>query len=141
VVAAALLVGGCNSVGAEQRSASRPLLGGDAVSVSVPELGAARRAAWAFARSYAASLRHAGEVPVRAASVALAGELRAQQARVADPLPGPVARVTAVLLVPRSNSRADATMVLRRPGEPGFLIEFVLRRVEGRWLATQLFGN
>ncbi|MEZ4588694.1 MAG: hypothetical protein R2909_20140 [Gemmatimonadales bacterium] len=133
-------VGGCGDVGAERRdgASSRVLVEGRAADVS--GLAGARRAAWAFARSYAVGLRRPG-APVRAASTTLRRTLAAQRARVAGARGGISALVVAILLVPRGRSLLKATMILRPRGGQSFPIAFVLRRMGGRWLVTELVGN
>ena len=142
-VALALGLGGCTGGGADEGGPTgRALLSGRRASpISAPQLSAVRRAAQGFARSYAASIRDPSGTVVRDATPALARDLRALRTRVPRRRLGDSPRVTAVVVTPRSASRAEATVILDRGSGSPFPIVFVLRRIEGRWLAARLPGN
>ena len=101
----------------------------------------ARRAAAAFAHSYAASIHHPRGAVVRAAAPALTRQLRAMAMRIPAGTLGDRPRVLSLALDPRSASQVMATMVLREGSGAPFPIVFWLQSTQGRWLVARLLGD
>jgi hypothetical protein len=131
---------GCGgSLGADPQ-AGAPLIDGSAdPPLGTAQISRARRAALAFARSYAASV--GGGAGLRDATPALAAELAANRARLPDAGRLARLRLRTLVLSPRSARSVEATASFAAGREAPFPIVFDLRRSGGGWLAVGLPGN
>lgn len=144
LVAVLLAIGGCGSgsVGEGSSSARSSLLSGrHGMLLGPAQLGRVRRAASAFAHSYAASIQGGAGVVVRDATPALARELRLAAARVSPAARRERPRVLALALDPLSVLRVRASATVQVGGGAPFPIVFVLGRSGERWLAAGLPGD
>jgi hypothetical protein len=144
LVAVVVMAFGCGSGPAGRTAAAgdSSLVSGARGAVLAPaEQERARRAAAAFADSYAASIHDPRGAVVHAATHALTRQLRAMAGRVPAGTLGSRPRVVSLAFDPRSASRVMATMVLREGSGAPFPIVFWLHSTQGRWLVTRLLGN
>ncbi len=142
--ALAALLAGCGVNGSSRGAPAEParlVIGGRAAPLRPKQLRAVGKAAWCFARSYAAAIHNPAAVTVRDATPGLKGELRALRARLPGPPAESAPRLLSVGLDPRAPDEVEATIALKQGGEAPFPIVFVLRLSGGRWLATALPGN